>query len=84
MLDPLLLQLLVCPETKQRLSPLPAERLQKLAALIQEGRVRNRSGALLRGPLSGALLREDGQLAYPVVDDIPVMLSQEAIPCEGF
>jgi uncharacterized protein YbaR (Trm112 family) len=29
------------------------------------------------------LVREDGTLLYPIVDDIPVLLTEEAIPLEA-
>ena len=32
--------------------------------------------------LSGGLVRDDGTLLYPIVDEIPVMLVDEAIPLD--
>ena len=46
---------------------------------IAEGRVKNRGGHVVSEPLAGGLLREDGALLYPIVDDIPVMLVDEAL-----
>ena len=46
---------------------------------IRAGRVRNRSGNKVSTVLGGALVREDGQVLYPIVDDIPIMLLDEAI-----
>jgi uncharacterized protein YbaR (Trm112 family) len=34
-------------------------------------------------PLDGGLVRDDGRILYPVRDDIPVMLLDEAIDLDG-
>ena len=69
-----LLDILVCPETKQPVSPASREVLAKLADDIRAGRVRNRGGTQLGEPPTEGLVREDGKVLYPVYDDIPVML----------
>ena len=43
------------------------------------GKLFCRSGKYAPGDLQAGLLREDGRLFYPVVNDIPVMLKDEAI-----
>ncbi len=77
--SPELLELLVCPETRQPVRPAPAELLERVNAEIREGRLRNRGGTLLREPLQEALVREDGRVLYPVDDGIPAMLIEESI-----
>lgn len=77
--SPELLELLVCPETRQPVRPAPAELLERVNAAIREGRLRNRGGTLLREPLQEALVREDGRVLYPVEDGIPAMLVEESI-----
>ncbi len=74
-----LLDILVCPETKQPVSPASREVLAKLADDIRAGRVRNRGGSQLGEPPTEGLVREDGKVLYPVDDDIPVMLIEESI-----
>jgi len=74
-----LLDILVCPETKQPVSPASHEVLAKLADDIRAGRVRNRGGTQLDEPPTEGLVREDGKILYPVDDDIPVMLIEESI-----
>lgn len=74
-----LLDILVCPETKQPVSPASREVLAKLADDIRAGRVRNRGGTQLGEPPTEGLVREDGKVLYPVDDDIPVMLIEESI-----
>jgi uncharacterized protein YbaR (Trm112 family) len=79
MLDAELIELLVCPETKQPLRPLDPDALSRLNEAIAEGRVQNRGGSLLSAPLRAGLVREDGRLLYPVREDIPIMLLDESI-----
>ncbi len=77
--NPELLELLVCPETRQPVRPAPAELLERVNAAIRAGGLRNRGGTLLREPLEEALVREDGRVLYPVEDGIPAMLIEESI-----
>ncbi len=74
-----LLEILICPETKQSLALAPPELLQKLNERIRTGALRNRGGEAIEKPLEEALLREDGRVLYPVDDGIPVMLIEESI-----
>lgn len=81
-ISPELLEILVCPETHQRVSEAPAELVARLAELQGKGQLKNRSGAVPTEQIQGALVREDGKFAYPVCDGIPIMLVDEAIPLE--
>jgi uncharacterized protein YbaR (Trm112 family) len=80
MLDPELLALLVCPETHQDLTPADPEQVGRLNEAIQRGGVRNTGGKEVDQPVDGALIRADRAIAYPVRDDIPVMLVAEGLP----
>jgi uncharacterized protein YbaR (Trm112 family) len=77
--DPDLLEILVCPETRQPVKPAGAGVLASLNEGIRAGRVRNRGGQTVSQPITEALLREDGKVLYPVEDGIPVMLIDESI-----
>jgi uncharacterized protein YbaR (Trm112 family) len=80
MIDQTLLDILVCPETKQPLHVADAELVGKVNRAIEAGTVRNRGGETVTEALVEALVREDGSFLYPVRDDIPIMLIDESIP----
>ena len=77
--NPDLLEILVCPETKQPVRLAPPDLLARLNQRVQAGELRNRGGSPVAQPLSEGLLREDGRVLYPVDDGIPVMLIEESI-----
>jgi len=79
LVDQSLLDILVCPQTKQPLHPAGAELLERLNATIGEGSLRNKGGEVVSSPLVEALVREDECVLYPVRDDIPIMLIDESI-----
>lgn len=74
--------ILVCPETRTPLAPADSELVARLNRAIAAGELRNRAGQPVRGPIESGLVRQDGRLLYPIVDGIPVMLIDEAIPLE--
>ena len=80
MIDQSLLDILVCPETKQPLRVADAALLERLNASIEQGSLVNRGGQAVTASLTEALVREDGHAIYPVRDDIPIMLIDESIP----
>jgi uncharacterized protein YbaR (Trm112 family) len=78
MVDQELLDILVCPETRQRVRLADEATLSRLNAAIAGGAVRNRGNQPVTEPVPEGLVREDGLLLYPVRDDIPIMLIDEA------
>ena len=74
-----LLEILVCPETKQPLTRAQEDLLARLNREIEAGSLRNRGGEPVSKPIVEGLLREDGKVLYIVDDDIPVMLIEESI-----
>ena len=80
MIDPELLEILACPETKEPVSPAPPELIERLNAAIRAGRVVNRGGEAVKEPVDGGLVRADRRFLYPIRDEIPIMLIEEAIP----
>jgi uncharacterized protein YbaR (Trm112 family) len=82
MIHPDLLKILVCPEDHSPLTAADDALVQRLNEAIVAGRLKNRGGQVLQHRLDGALLRGDAALAYPIVDDIPMMLMDEAVPLD--
>jgi uncharacterized protein YbaR (Trm112 family) len=74
-----LLKMLVCPENQSTLSLASDELVNRLNRAIAAKALKNRAGQTLEKNLNGALVREDNMLVYPIVDDIPMMLVDEAI-----
>lgn len=82
MMDARLIKMLVCPENRTRLELAEPDLLDRLNRAITAGRIRNRAGQTVSEPLAGALIREDHTVLYPIVDGIPSLLVDEAIPLE--
>ena len=78
-LDPELLAILVCPESKQPVSMAGEELLGRLNAAIEAGRAFTRAGDPVAEPVAEGLLREDGRILYAVREGIPIMLIDESI-----
>ena len=78
-----LLEILVCPESRQPVKPASAEQLSQLNAQVRDGSLRNRGGQPVHDELLEGLVREDGTVLYPVDDGIPVMLIEESIQLTG-
>jgi len=76
---PDLLEILVCPETHQKLRLADAELVRRLRERQAQGRLLARNGQPLAEAPDAALVREDGRVAYAIVDQIPVMLIEQAI-----
>ena len=79
MVDPALLEILVCPETRQPVRTADEGLLERLNQAIRAGGVANRGGDAVKDPVDEGLVREDGKVLYPVREDIPIMLIDEAI-----
>ena len=74
-----LLEILVCPETKQPVHMAGDDVLARINAEIDAGTLRNRGGDAVTKRVEEGLLREDGKVLYVVDDGIPVMLIEESI-----
>lgn len=77
--DRKLLEILVCPITKQPVSMLSQAKLEVLNRKISVGEVSNHGGTIVSTPLEEALITDNGTTIYPVADGIPVMLEDESI-----
>ncbi len=74
-----LVALLRCPQDGTRLELASDDLLARINRRSAAGALANRGGDRVQRPLDGGLVREAGDLLYPVVDHIPVMLPDEAI-----
>ena len=78
-MDIQLLELLVCPEDHTKLQLAPQQLIDKLNAAIANSQLKNRSGQVVKTPLQEGLVNLDSRWLYPVRNDIPVLLAEEAI-----
>jgi uncharacterized protein YbaR (Trm112 family) len=83
MVDKELLDMLCCPETKEDVSLVTGEPIDKLNRLAEAGQLKNRGGETVKEKMDAGLLRADRKFLYPIREDIPIMLIDEAIPVEG-
>jgi uncharacterized protein YbaR (Trm112 family) len=74
-----LLSILRCPDDHSLLSPAEEALVAQLNEAVRAGRLRNLAGQRVDRMLEGGLVRAAGDLLYPIVDQIPIMLRDEAI-----
>lgn len=73
-----LLRILVCPETKRPVGLAEAALVSAVNKQISDGQLTNRGGQVVKEPVEALLIRDDGVVAYPVREGIPIMLIDEA------
>ncbi len=78
-MDRKLLDLLVCPTTRQPLQVLDSRGLQALNAAVQAGGLKRADGSAQSESVREALVTRDRKTVYRVDDGIPVLLAEEAI-----
>ena len=83
MVDQELLDMLCCPETKEDLSLAKAELIEVLNGKVAAGQLKNRGGEIVKEKMDSGLIRADRKYLYPIREDIPIMLIDEAISLEG-
>jgi uncharacterized protein YbaR (Trm112 family) len=83
MIDQELLDILVCPETKEPVSIGSKELIEKINEKINENTLLNRGNRVVTQTIDGGLIRNDQKFLYPIRENIPIMLIEEAIPLEG-
>lgn len=74
-----LLDILACPENKTPVALADDAVVAKVNAAIEARTLKNRGGEGIEERIDGGLVREDGVYLYPIRDDIPIMLVDEAI-----
>jgi len=80
MIDSELLAILCCPETKEDVKLITGDLIQKINQKISSGEIVNRGGKKVEEPIDSGLMRKDKKYLYPIREDIPIMLIDEAIP----
>ena len=78
-MDRKLLDLLVCPSTRQPLALVDSLDLQAINQAISGGGVVRGDGSAQSEPLREALVTRDRKRVYRVDDGIPVLLAEEAL-----
>jgi len=79
MLNKELLEIVVCPETKQKLKIADQPVVDKLNKEIEEKSLKNKAGQVITEKIDGGLIREDGKIIYPIREQIPILLVEEGI-----
>jgi len=77
--DRQLAKALRCPQSRSPVTLAESELLERVNRGIAAGYVTNLGGHQLDQPLDAGLIREAGDLLYPVINAIPVMLPDEAV-----
>jgi uncharacterized protein YbaR (Trm112 family) len=81
-MDKRLLTILRCPVSHKGLSVLKKDKLARVNAAIDAGKLVNHEGSAIAAALTEALVTDDGKRIYPVNDGIPVLLEDESISME--
>ena len=77
--DERLLVMMRCPHDQSSLSLAERRLVQQINRGIEAGRIVNLGGHPLKKRIDSGLVRAAGDLLYPVIDAIPVMLPDEAV-----
>lgn len=80
MIDKELLNIMCCPETHQPLELADEETIKRINQQIKSGQIKNRAGDVVKEEIDGGLIRSDKRYLYPIRNNIPIMLIDEAIP----
>ena len=77
--DKQLLDIVCCPATHMPLRLMPEAMLERLNARIASGELKYRDDSPVTEPMEQALMTEDERFAYPIRDDIPLLLEEFGI-----
>lgn len=76
-------EILVDPETHEKLSRATAAQLDALRAALAAGEARRRDGAAPPTSVDGAWITPDGKHAYVDVDGFPSLLAEERLELDA-
>lgn len=68
-----------CPETHQPLRELDVAQVSALNESVRSGELRNHAGGIVQQIIDAGLIREDGQIVYPIRDGVPNLLIDDRI-----
>jgi uncharacterized protein YbaR (Trm112 family) len=74
-----ILDILVCPKSKQSLALAPEALIQQLNQKILQRQIFTTANELVVEEISAGLVRADGLVIYPIREEIPVLLIEEGI-----
>ncbi|MCA9262942.1 MAG: hypothetical protein KDA60_03800 [Planctomycetales bacterium] len=80
MLSDQFIQKLRCPQTTSPLHLLTEAELTQVNRAAEVGKLVNQVGLPAERPLQAGLRNDDRSLIYPVWDDIPTLIPEEAFP----
>lgn len=78
-MSPELLEILVCPRSKKKLTLADTATLEKINTLIQGGKCREISGAEVTEPAREGLLQKETGVFYFIREGIPVLIYENAV-----
>jgi len=82
-MDPNLLNIICCPVTREKLSTATPKQLALINTEITNNTLTKLDGSIVENPQSKALINATKTLLYPVEEDIPILLENEAIELKG-
>jgi len=82
-MDPNLLNIICCPVTREKLSMVTSKQLALINAEIANNTLTKLDGSIAENPQSKALINATKTLLYPIEEDIPILLENEAIELKG-
>jgi len=77
-------EFLRCPEDRSELTLAGEGLVRRVNAAIRAGRLSNRGGRAIDETIDAGLIRAAGDMLYPIVHGIPLLLRDEAIPIDSF
>ncbi len=82
MLQPEVLAILCCPDDGSALAPANDALVAEINNVIRRCQLHNRAGRLVKQMLDAGLTNSAGDLVYPIMDGIPILVREEAIPLD--
>ncbi len=82
-MDPNLLNIICCPVTREKLNTATPKQLALINAEIANNTLTKLDGSIAENPQSKALINATKTLLYPIEEDIPILLENEAIELKG-